>query len=145
MLLQNGNISFFLWLTNILLYTYVAYLIHSPTDRHLGCFFVLGIVNSAAMNIEVHVSFWIRVFSGYMVSGNFDLKNEFLPQESSSSLLLGKLSGSSPVQASETKKQSKPLNLLLTCLDTALTTLLLSVPVVTRNLWCTTDKIGSRS
>ena len=42
----------------------------------------LGIVNSAAMNIEVHVSFWIRVFSGYMVSGNFYLKNEFLPQES---------------------------------------------------------------
>ena len=57
MLLQNGNISFFLWLTNILLYTYVAYLIHSSIDRHLRCFFVLGIVNSAAMNIEVHVSF----------------------------------------------------------------------------------------
>ena len=48
-----------------------------------------------------------------MVSGNFDLKNEFLPQESSSSLLLGKLNGSSPVQASETRKQSKPLTLLL--------------------------------
>ena len=32
----------------------------------LGCFNVLDIVNSAAMNIGVHVSFWIIVLSGYM-------------------------------------------------------------------------------
>ena len=30
--------------------------IQSCTDRHLGCFHVLIIVNSAAMNTEVHVS-----------------------------------------------------------------------------------------
>ena len=42
--------------------------IHSSVDGHLGCFRVLVIVRSAAMNIEVHVSFWIIVFSGYMAS-----------------------------------------------------------------------------
>ena len=31
-------------------------------DGHSGCFHVLTIVNSAAVNTEVHVSFWIRVF-----------------------------------------------------------------------------------
>ena len=40
--------------------------IHSSVDRHLGCFHVLAIVNGAAVNIVVHVSFWIMVFSGYM-------------------------------------------------------------------------------
>ena len=32
---------------------------------HLGCFHVLAIANTAAMNIGVHVSFWNIVFSGY--------------------------------------------------------------------------------
>ena len=30
---------------------------------HLGCFYVLTIVSSAAMNIGVHVSFWIIILS----------------------------------------------------------------------------------
>ena len=36
---------------------------HIFFDGHLGCFPVLAIVNSAALNTEVHVSFKIMVFS----------------------------------------------------------------------------------
>ena len=42
------------------------FFILSPADGHLGCFYVLAIVSSAAMNIRVHVSFQIIVLSGYM-------------------------------------------------------------------------------
>ena len=42
------------------------YIPHFSVDGHLGCFQVLAIVNSVAMDIEVHVSFWIMVSSGYM-------------------------------------------------------------------------------
>ena len=44
------------------------FFIHSSVDGHLGCFHDLAIVNSAAVNIGVHVSFGIMVFSGYMPS-----------------------------------------------------------------------------
>ena len=55
---------------------YLSFFIHSSVNGHLGCFHVLAIVNSAAMNIGVHVSFSILVSSGYMprsgIAGSYD-------------------------------------------------------------------------
>ena len=47
---------------------YHNFLIHSSVDVCIGCFHVLAIVSSAAVNIGVHLSFSVLVSSGYMPS-----------------------------------------------------------------------------
>ena len=49
-----------------IVYVYDSFFIHSFVDGHLGCFHVLAVANSAAMNIGIHVSFSILVSSRYM-------------------------------------------------------------------------------
>ena len=54
---------------------YLTFVTYSSVDGHLGCFHVLTTVNRAAMNIGVHVSIWIMVFSGHIPRENHNLKN----------------------------------------------------------------------
>ena len=49
-----------------IVYVYYIFFIHLSINGHLGCFHVLVIVDSAAVNIEMQVSFCIIVLSGFM-------------------------------------------------------------------------------
>ena len=59
---------------------YHSFFFYSSVDGHLGRFHVLAIVNSAAVNNEVHVSFPVMVSSGYMCSSEIaGLYGSFIP------------------------------------------------------------------
>ena len=45
-------------------YMYRMFFIHSSVDGYLGCFCVLATVNSAAMNLWVHVYFLLQFSQG---------------------------------------------------------------------------------
>uniref|UniRef100_A0A8D1KQX9 Uncharacterized protein n=1 Tax=Sus scrofa TaxID=9823 RepID=A0A8D1KQX9_PIG len=64
---KNGIMSFFFMAESYsIVYIYHFFLIQSSVDGHVGCFHVLAMVNSAAMNLRVHVSFSRKILSGYM-------------------------------------------------------------------------------
>ena len=74
------KVFFFMTEQYSMVYIYYNFFIHSSVKRYLGCFHVLAIVNSAAMNIAVHVSFSIMVSSGHMLSsGIVGSYGSFLP------------------------------------------------------------------
>ena len=62
--------------------------IPSSVDGHLGCFHVLAVVNSATVNIGIHVSFSVMVSSGYIcpVVGLLG-HSRFIPSFQESSML----------------------------------------------------------
>ena len=59
---------------------YHNFLIYSSANGHLGCFHVLAIVNSAVMNIGIHVSLSILISLGCMPrSGIAGFYGSFVP------------------------------------------------------------------
>ena len=67
MLLQRHYFIFFMANIPLCIYIYHIFFNYSSVDGHFGHLHVLAIVNGAAMNIGLHVSFWTMFFSGYVI------------------------------------------------------------------------------
>ena len=74
------------WTEYSIVYMYHNFFIHSSVNGHLCCYHVLpvltveAVINNAAMNNEIHVSFTILVSSGYMLrSGIAGSYGGFIP------------------------------------------------------------------
>ena len=69
-----------------MVYMYHSFLIHLSADVHLGCFRVLTIINSAVMNIAVHMSLSDLVSSVCMpsswIAGSYDSSTSSFFKES---------------------------------------------------------------
>ena len=66
----------------IYIHTHIShnFFIRSSVDGHLGCFYVLAVVNSAATNIGEHMPLSVLVFSRYVLtSGIADSYGGFIP------------------------------------------------------------------
>ena len=60
---------------------YHIFFIHSSINGYLGCFHVLAILNNAAMDIGMHISFQIIAFSRYIprsgIAGSYNVSSIF--------------------------------------------------------------------
>ena len=70
---KQQNFFFFLQLNNFLLEIQIIYqyFLHSFTNRHLGCFHVLAIVNNATVNTRVQIS----LQASYLILFRYILRN----------------------------------------------------------------------